>query len=298
MAVTLVDLVRGTLDSVYSFMQVKDKVLYLNADIQDSDTSFVAHSTAAARQIQEGSILQFSTDDSAQAELVRVRSVDTTSNTVTIVRAVLGTTALDWDSIDTEVRIDPEYPIPSVVRAINQEITGFPPHIWGYSALVTTVDTNYIDGYFVHASAVGVVSVEYAPLGTTSRYEKVRRWKFDFSTKTLNIFGYMDPGATLVVTYRVAPTELALDADDLSGAFLGDEHSELVQMGATYRLLMRRASGRLVDTRSETPLNGQYRTADPVMSATRQLYAMYQERLKAERERQRLAFPVPLHYEL
>jgi hypothetical protein len=293
---SLTDLTRDVLDSVYSFVQAKDKVLYLNADINGSVTSFVAHSSNAARQIQEGQILQFSKDDSAQAELVRVRSVDTTSNTVTIVRGVLGSTAASWTSIDTEVRIEPEYPIPSIIREINKEITGLPPHIWSYVTSTTTVDGSWQTGYVLSASAVGIQSVQFLPAGASDAWCAVRRYKFDPVNKILTILGSPDPGQPLKIQYRAYPTALAVDADTLTTAGLEDSLRELVVMGATYRLVMKRASGRLVDTRAETPMNQQYRSADPVMAATRQLYAMYQERLKAERERQRLLYPSPLYF--
>ncbi len=295
MAVTLVQLVRDVLDSTYSYSTVKDKVFYLNVDINNSVTTFVAHSTSAARSVQEGQILQFSKDDSAQSELVRVRSVDTTTNTVTIVRAVLGSTAAAWTSVDTEVRIDPEYPILNVVRAINQEITSLPPDIWAMATTTTTVTSDYLTGYALGAGVVGVNSVEYKPIGSTDLWVKVRRWRFDQPTKTLTVPSYMDPGVDLKVVTRSYPVEIVLDASTLTTAGLGDELAELIRLGATYRLVMGRASGRLVDTRAETPMNQQYRQADPVLAATRQLYAMYQERKRAERERQRLQHPTPLY---
>ena len=294
---TLVTLVRDVLDSVYSYVQVKDKILYLNADIDSNDTTFVTHSSSAALAISEGQILQFSKDDSAQSELVRVRSVDTSTNTVTIVRGVLGSTAADWTSVDTEVRIEPEYPIQNIVRAINQEITGLPPHIWAIATTTTTVNADYRIGYALPAAAVGVLFVEYLPSGHTDEWEKVRRYRFDPINKTVTIPGLMEPGRTLKITYRAYPTTtLSLDAHTLVTVGLEEKLAELVRLGATYRLLMARASGRVGDTRAETPLNQQYRQADPVMSAVRQVYAMYQERLAAERERQRLLYPAPMYF--
>jgi hypothetical protein len=293
---TLVTLVRDVLDSIYSYSAVKDKVLYLNADINASVTTFVAHSTSAARSIQEGQILQFSKDDSAQSELVRVRSVDTVTNTVTMVRAVLGTTAAAWTSVDTEVRIEPEYPVQNLVRAINQEIVGLPPHIWSYVTTTTTVNADWRQGYTLPIGAVGIHFIEYLPSGSTNSWEKCRRYSFDPVNRAVSIHGLIEPGRSLKITYRAYPTALALDADDMADAGLEENLVELVRLGAVYRLLMGRASGRLVDTRAETPMNQQYRQADPVMAAVRQVYAMYQERLAAERERQRLLFPSPMYY--
>lgn len=293
---TLVTMTRDVLDSVMSYLTIKDKIMYLNADINASVTTLVVHSASAAQACAQGQILQLSKDDSAQSELVRIRSVDTTTNTVTIVRGVLGSTAAIWTSVDTEIRIDPEYPIQNIVRAINQEIVGLPPHIWSYVTTTTTVNADWRQGYTLPAAAEGVLWIQYLPSGSTNSWEKIRRYSFDPVTKAVNIHSPMEPGRSLKITYRAYPTSLALDADDMADAGLEESLVELVRLGAAYRLIMGRASGRLVDTRAETPLNGQYRTADPVMSAVRQLYAMYQARLQSERERQRLLYPSPMYY--
>lgn len=293
---TLVDLVRDVVDSVYSYVQVSDTIAYLASDIDDTQTTFEVHSQNAARSLAEGKVLQFSKDDSAQSELVRVKSVDTTTLIVTCVRGVLGSAAQEWTSVDTEIRLDPQYPIQNIVRAINQELVSLPPHIWSYATTTTTVNTDWRQGYTLPNTAVGIQFIEYLPSGSTNSWEKVRRYTFDPVNKVVNIPGLMEPGRDLKITYRAYPTALADDADDLTDAGLDDNLVELVRLGATYRLLMGRASGRLVDTRAETPMNQQYRQADPVMAATRQLYAMYVQRRDAERERQRLLFPIPVYY--
>ena len=298
MAVTLVDLVRDVRDSIYSFVQVKDYVAFLNADINDSVTTFVTSSNQSAQAIsrQPGAILQFSTDASAQAELMRVKSVDTATNTVTVQRAVMGTTAASWTSADTEIRIDPEFPIPNIVREINREITSLPPNIWSVATATTTVNSDWLAGYSLPAAAVGIIEIRYLPVASTDKWEKIRRWRFDPVNKDVNILAPMDFGQALKITYRAYPVALADDGDNLTDAGLEDQLAELIQMGATYRLISKRAPGRIVDSRAETPMNQQYRQADPVNAAVRQLYAMYQQRLQSERERQRLLYPSPLFY--
>jgi hypothetical protein len=290
---TLLDLVRDVRDSVQSYVQVKDQQRYLASDVNNSQDTLPL---VDARAVHAGMVLELSSDDTTVSEMVRVKSVSLNTNTATVVRAVRGTTAAAWPSVSTDVRVEPDYPMSSIVRAINQEITGLPPHIWSYATLSTTVDDTWRYGYQLPDSAVGVMSVRYEPIGYEGdAYVAVRRWSFDPVNKIVSVINLMDPGANLKITYRKYPSELAAPTDDLADAGLEDSLAELIAMGATYRLVAKRAPGRLIDKAAQTPLNGEYRQADPVNAAVRQLYAMYQERLSAERERQRLLYPVPLH---
>jgi hypothetical protein len=270
---TLMDMVRDVRDSVQSYVQVKDRQMYLASDANNTQTSLVL---LDARGVHAGMVLELSNDDTTVSEMVRVKDVQLNTNTVTVVRAVRGTDAAAWLSATTDVRVEPDYPVSAIVRAINQEITGLPPHIWSIATLSTTVDDTWRFGYQLPDTAVGVLSVRYEPIGYEGdAFEAVRRWRFDPVNKIVSVLNL---------------------SDDLADAGLEDSLAELIAMGATYRLVAKRAPGRLIDKAAQTPLNGEYRQADPVNAAVRQLYAMYQERLSAERERQRLLYPVPMHF--
>jgi hypothetical protein len=290
---TLMDMVRDVRDSLQSYVQVKDKQMYLASDANGTQDTLIL---TDARGAHAGMVLELSNDDTTVSEMVRVKAVSLNTNTVTVVRGVRGTTAAAWLSATTDVRVEPDYPVSAIVRAINQEITGLPPHIWSIATLSTTVDDTWRFGYQLPDTAVGVLSVRYEPIGYEGdAFEAVRRWRFDPVNKIVSVLNLMDPGANLKITYRKYPTALSAPSDDLADAGLEDSLAELIAMGATYRLVAKRAPGRLIDKAAQTPLNGEYRQADPVNAAVRQLYAMYQERLSAERERQRLLYPIPLH---
>lgn len=291
---TLLDLVRDVSDSLYGYVQVKDAYRYLASDITDSATSMPV---GDARGLHAGQILELTTDDTVVSEQVRVRSVNPSTNTLTVVRAVRGTTAAAWASATAQVRVEPEYPVASVVREINKEIVGLPPQIWAIATETTTVDDAWRVGYQLPVGAIGVISVRYQPVGYDGdAWLEPRRWDYDAVNRILTVKQLMDPGAPLKITYRAYPTEIAADADTLVSAGLDDQLGELVTLGATYRLLAKRAPARLIDTAAQTPLNGQYRQADPVNAAVRQLYAMYQERLMSEQKRQLTLYPVKTHF--
>lgn len=296
MTVTLNDLVRDTSDMLYSYVQLKDKFIYLASDIDSSVTTFTLSSQSDARQVQPGQVLQLGTDDSVVTELVRVRTVDAANLQCVVKRAVLGSTAAAWVASTCEIQVEPEYLRSSIIREINNTIQSFPPDIWSYDTLTTTVNTQYIDGYPLPVGAVGVVSVQYLPAGFTDAWDRVRRWDYDPATNNLTVLQLMEPGQALKVQYRQYPALLVSDANSLVGtAHLTDTCRDLIVLGALHKLLLGRASGRLVDDRAETLSNSSQRTADPVMAAVRQIYALYSQRLTAERERQRLLFPIRPH---
>lgn len=296
MTVTLNDLVRDASDYLYSYVQLKDRFIYLSADINTSVTTLSLSTATDARSVQPGQVLQLGTDDSVVTELVRVITVDPANLQCTVKRAVLGSTAASWVATTCEIQVEPEYLRSSIIREINNTIQSFPPDIWSYDTLTTTVNTQYVDGYALPAGAVGVVSVQYLPAGYTNSWQKMRRWRYDSALNELTVLQLMEPAQSLKIQYRQYPALLVTDANSLIGtAHLTDTCRDLIVLGALHKLLLGRAAGRLVDDRAETLSNSSQRTADPVMAAVRQIYALYQQRLVAERERQRLLYPIAPH---
>lgn len=288
---TFLDLYRGTHDQLYSYVAVKDKILYLAADITTATTVLTLASQNIAREIREGQILELSTETGVTSEMVRVVTVDAAANTVTVRRGVAGTIAAAWTAVASLIRVDPEYPMSRILTQINNVITGLPPDLWAMRVFTTTGSAVTV-GYQLPAGAVGVSRVASLSVGPGNEWYAVHRWRWDQANRTVLIYGPTSVGQSLQIVYRSYPTALVSAADDLvlvSG--LPDSTSQLIQWGALYRLLLGRAAGRLVDTRAETPLNQQYRQADPVTAAVRQIFALYQERLDSERARQRLEYP-------
>lgn len=289
MAVTLQDMVRDVQDSLYSFTQVKDTRLYIGATITDStvDLTFPGD----IRAIRVGQILQLGTDDSVATELVRVKALDSTTSTVTVARGVLGTTPSPWSTLDTEVSVEPEFPTQAIVREINNALVALPPDIHAIRTVSSTI-SSVQRSYVLPADAMGIVSVDWLPTGPDNTWLGVRRYRFDPANKQVTLANLLEPGQPVKITYRGYPTPMTTGATTLTDAGMYDEVRQVVVWGALYRMLSSRVAGRLVDTRSETPLNGQYRTADPVSAATRQVFALYTQALERERERQRLQWPV------
>lgn len=290
MAVTLSDLYRDTVDSLYSYMQVKDTRTYLAVDAL-ADATTLQFAANDIRSIRVGQILQMGTDDAVITELVRVKALDSTSSLITVARAVLGSTAAAWAAATCEVVVEPEFPTQAILREINNAVVALPPDIHAIHTSAFTADSVQ-RSYVLPNDVVGIVSVDWLPIGPDNTWQGIRRYRFDPVNKQVTVANLLEPGQPLKVTYRGYPTALAAGTDTLEDVGLYDELRQLVVWGALYRLLSARMAGRLVDTRAETPLNGQYRTADPVAAATRQVFALYTQALDRERERQRHRWPV------
>lgn len=291
MSVTLLDLYRNVLDSLYSYSQVKDARLYLDTNIPDATTTVLAVTSPGLKSLRAGQLLQLSDNFSLASEMVRVKSLDVTSSTATVVRGVLGTTPLVWPAATSEFTVEPEFPIQAITREINNAITALPPAIHSIRTTKYTVDSVH-SAYVLPGDAVGVVSLDWLPIGPDNAWQAVRRYRYDPVNRQVWVMNTLEVGQTLKITWRGYPTELESGSDTLDDAGLGDELRQVIVWGALYRLIAARLPGRLIDTRSETPLNGQYRTVDPVTAAVRQVYALYTQALERERERHRLAVPL------
>lgn len=292
---TLVDLITDVLETVYSYAQVKDRVVQLTSNVAPTDTQIVV-SPQDSQQIQRNMTIQLTYDNTSVSELVRVQSVINTSGIIMVQRGIRNTTALAWTAANTVVHVEPEYPISSIVREINHEIVGLPPDVWAITNFSTVVSAGWQIGYNMPGGCVGIQSLRYYPSGTQNFWEPVRRYRYDPVNNIVTILTLMQPGRPMDITYRAYPTAMQFDTDTLAATGLPATCDEVVVMGAAYRLVSKRTSGRLVDTRAETPLTGQYRQPSFVSDAVKSLFAMYQTRLQAERERQRLLYPIPLNY--
>lgn len=290
MTVTFYDLYRDVQDSLYSYSQVKDTRLYLTADMTNTATT-MGVGTSGLQQLRRGQLIQLSDLYSLSSEMVRVKALDATSGTATVVRGVLGSTPGVWPAASSEFTVEPEFPIQAIMREINNAITGLPPAIHSIRTTKFTIDA-VKHAYTLPGDAVGVVSVDWLPTGPDNVWDSIRRYRFDSVNRQLQLRNTLEPGQTLKVTWRGYPQELSSGSDTLDDAGLPDELRQLIVWGALYRLVAARLPARLIDTRSETPINGTYRTGDAVTQAVRQVFALYTQALERERERHRLAWPV------
>jgi hypothetical protein len=239
-------------------------------------------------------------------EMMWVDSYDRQSNTVTIApfgRGYNGTTPAAHD-LSAKVVITPTFPRQVVKRAVNDTIGAVYPKVFatgstGVSFLASRTT------YAVPADAIQILSMAWQSVGPTKEWLPIRQWRWDpiaypsaFPTgKTVSIYDNVLPGRTMNIIYAKLPTALVNNADDFEGVSgLPTSMRDVIIYGAAWRL-----SSYLDPARNSitTPASDELDTKRPYgtgTTVTRNLQALYLQRLEEESLKQKLQFPTRVHY--
>jgi hypothetical protein len=239
-------------------------------------------------------------------EMMWVDSYDRQSNTVTIApfgRGYNGTTPAAH-GLSAKVVITPTFPRQVVKRAVNDTIGAVYPKVFatgstGVSFLASRTT------YAVPADAIQILSMAWQSVGPTKEWLPIRQWRWDpiaypsaFPTgKTVSIYDNVLPGRTMNIIYAKLPTALVNNADDFEGVSgLPTSMRDVIIYGAAWRL-----SSYLDPARNSitTPASDELDTKRPYgtgTTVTRNLQALYLQRLEEESLKQKLQFPTRVHY--
>jgi hypothetical protein len=239
-------------------------------------------------------------------EMMWVDSYDRQSNTVTIApfgRGYNGTTPAAHN-LSAKVVITPTFPRQVVKRAVNDTIGAVYPKVFatgstGVSFLASRTT------YAVPADAIQILSMAWQSVGPTKEWLPIRQWRWDpiaypsaFPTgKTVSIYDNVLPGRTMNIIYAKLPTALVNNADDFEGVSgLPTSMRDVIIYGAAWRL-----SSYLDPARNSitTPASDELDTKRPYgtgTTVTRNLQALYLQRLEEESLKQKLQFPTRVHY--
>jgi hypothetical protein len=239
-------------------------------------------------------------------EMMWVDSYDRQANTVTIApfgRGYNGTTPVAH-AVSAKVVITPTFPRQVVKRAVNDTIGAVYPKVFatgstGVSFLASRTT------YAVPADAIQILSMAWQSVGPTKEWLPIRQWRWDpiaypsaFPTgKTVSIYDNVLPGRTMNIIYAKLPTALVNNADDFEGiSGLPTSMRDVIIYGAAWRL-----SSYLDPARNSitTPASDELDTKRPYgtgTTVTRNLQALYLQRLEEESLKQKLQFPTRVHY--
>ncbi len=242
-------------------------------------------------------------------ELMWVDSFDRISNTATISpygRGYLGTTA-STHAADTKVTISPVFPRNSVKKAINDTIRSTGSSMFAvksmtftYEAPVTTY--NIYDGYTIQ----NVLSIMWQSVGPSEEWIPVRRWSwdskadptaFEANAQTITIGDYITPGRTVKVVYATDAEAFTTNSQDFATQTgLPESCKDVIVLGAAYRLLTYLDPARAAQISPQADETDSKRPFGASNTATKQLYALYTQRLKEETSRQQNQYPIRVHY--
>lgn len=287
---------------------------------QDRSTHLTSDITTTTSSVSEPLVMSLGSTDSLgkgvieiDEELIWIDSYDRVASTATAApygRGYLGTTAA-IHAPGTKVTIAPTFPRFTIKRAINDTIRALGAAI--YSVKVTNFTFNpAVSTYaFSDLNIKNVINVSWQSIGPTKEWVPLRRWDFD-SLANPEAFGYETgtnqvqtitlgeaptPGRLVKVVYATDPEPFTTNSQDYATRTgLPESTRDVVILGAAYRLLSFLDPARASQTSPQADETDAKRPYGASQTATKQLYALYQQRLQEETRSQQTNFPTKVHY--
>jgi len=287
---------------------------------QDRATHITAAVAATASTIAAPITLSLASTDSVgkgiveiDEELFWVDNYDRVGNTATIApygRAYLGTT-LATHTEGTKVTIAPTFPRFTIKRAINDTINAIGASI--FSAKTTTITSNAAVAAFrlpttgTTLNISKILSIAYQTLGASKEWTPIRSYRFDgnanstafTSGQTVSIYDYIPSGRTIQIVYATDPSPFTTNADVFTTQTgLPESCRDIIILGATYRLLSNLDPARASMVSPQADETDSKRPYGSSQSLTKQVYALFNQRLNEEIKNQQDKYPIRVHYSL
>ena len=293
---------------------------------QDRATHITAAVAATASTIAAPITLSLASTDSVgkgiieiDEELFWVDNYDRVGNTATIApygRAYIGTT-LAAHTEGTKVTIAPTFPRFTIKRAINDTISAIGSSI--FAAKTTTITSNSAVSAFRLPTTVTldttadslniskILAIAYQALGSSKEWIPIRSYRFDgnanttafTSGQTVSIYDYIPSGRSVQIVYATDPVPVTTNADVFTTQTgLPESCKDLVILGATYRLLSNLDPARASMVSPQADETDSKRPYGSSQSLTKQVYALFNQRLNEEIKNQQDKYPIRVHYSL
>lgn len=304
MTTTLTDLINEVTINLAGYTYQQDRATHLGAAVTTTTSSSASPTIltlGSTENLGKGVI-------EIDEELLWIDSFDRVANTATVSpygRGYLGTTAATH-ALDAKVTISPTFPRYVVKKAINDTINAAGSTI--YAAKVTTftfnaAQTTYdFDGLNIQ----NILTIMWQSVGPSQEWLPVRRWSWDSkadatafgaTAQTVTIGDYITPGRTVKVVYSTDPTPFTTNAQDFSTQTgLPESCKDVIVLGASYRLLTYLDPARAGQISPQADETDSKRPYGASQTATKQLYALYTQRLNEETQRQQTLYPIRVHY--
>ena len=288
---------------------------------QDRATHITAAVAATASTIAVPITLALASTDSVgkgiveiDEELFWVDNYDRVGNTATIApygRAYLGTTLAEHTE-GAKVTIAPTFPRFVIKRAINDTISAIGSSI--FAASTTTITSNAAVSAFRLPSGTAptlnirnILAVAYQSLGASKEWIPLRTYRFDgnanstafTSGQTISIYDVIPSGRTIQIAYSTNPVPFTDNAEVFTTQTgLPESCKDLVILGATYRLLSNLDPARASMVSPQADETDSKRPYGSSQSLTKQVYALFNQRLNEEIKSQQTKYPIRVHYSL
>lgn len=278
------------------FTYRQDRVTYLVSAATSSD---LVLNVASTDNIGKGII-------EIDEEMMWVDSYDRQANTITIApfgRGYNGTTAAAH-ATNTKVTITPTYPRYAVKRAINDTIGAVYPKVFATGSTAVSFLASRTT-YPVPADAIQILSMAWQSVGPTKEWLPIRQWRWDplayassFPTgKSVSIYDNVLPGRTMNIIYAHIPSGMSNDTDDFETVTgLPSSMKDVVTYGAAWRLSSYVDPARISISSPAADELDVKRPYGVGTNVTKNLQALYLQRLEEESLKQKLQYPTRVHY--
>lgn len=240
-------------------------------------------------------------------ELIWINSFDKANLTLNAIqgfgRGYGGTTPAPH-SENAQVTLTPTFPRVNVKKAINDTINSLYPKLFAVNSTTFTFNAAQV-AYALPDDARDILFVSWQTVGPSREWLPVNRWRIDRmanvsafnTTKTVNIYEKIMPGRTVQVYYSTIPNDLTNNTDDFATVTgLPETSRDVITLGAAYRLLSYLDTGRINLSSAEADINDNKLPSTAGASASKYVFALYQQRLMEESNKLQDRFPIRVHY--
>jgi hypothetical protein len=309
MTTTLTNMIDEVLINLAGYTFQQDRSTYITSAVSTTTSTSASPlilSLASTDSVGKG-ILEI------DEELLWVDSFDRVANTATVSpygRGYLGTTAATH-SADAKVTISPTFPRFSVKRAINDTIRSLGANIFAVKTATFTFNAAVSTYAFSNLDIKNILTISWQSIGPSKEWVPIRKWDFDSSANP-EAFGYTTgthivqtvtlgeapiSGRTVKVVYATDPSPFTSNSEVYNTVTgLPESTRDVVILGAAYRLLSFLDPARAAQVSPQADETDSKRPYGASQSATKQLYALYTQRLNEETKAQQQNYPPKVHY--
>jgi hypothetical protein len=306
---TLLNMIDEVSMNLSGYTLQQDRATHITADVAATTSTIAAPinlSLASTDSVGKGIV-------EIDEELFWIDNYDRVGNTATIApygRAYLGTT-LATHTAGTKVTIAPTFPRFVIKRAINDTISAIGSSI--FAANTTTITSNSaVSAFRLPATGTtlnirNILSIAYQALGSSKEWIPIRSYRFDgnanstafTSGQTVSIYDYIPSGRTVQIAYATDPVPFTSNTEDfVTKTGLPESCKDLIILGATYRLLSNLDPARASMVSPQADETDSKRPYGSSQSLTKQVYALFNQRLNEEIKNQQDKYPIRIHYSL
>ncbi len=304
MTVTLLQMIDEVLVNLSGYTFQQDRSTYLTSAVTtltSPSSSPLILSLASTDNVGKGVV-------EVDEELMWVDTFDRVGNNATVApygRGYLGTTA-STHAVDAKVTVSPIFPRYVVKNAINDTIRAVGTQLMAVKQTSFTFNAAVNTYEFDNLNIENILTMMWQDVGPTKEWIRIKRWDFDpladtatwgSGSQTVSIYDYITPGRTVKVMYVTQPSALS-STSDVFETVTGYPSSakDVIILGAAYRLLAYLDPARASQISPQADEIDAKRAFGSANSAARQLFALFQQRLREEISAQQGQYPPRVHY--